>query len=648
MKKSYLILAAAAIFAACSSDDGLTEQQAPQAAANDGAIVFAAYINRGVTRAGATGELVTAPLSGKADLQTQGFGVFGYYTNNELYSESSKPNFFYNQKVSGAGWTYSPIKYWPNEYGSAAISDAQDKLTFFAYAPWVDIEPTTGLLRNQSLNNTGIVALTRNTASGDPFVKYFVDMEPAKRVDLCWGVAKEDFTSSVEGDLNNIEKGKTYKDVSKPAVDSKINFEFNHALASLNVQIDADIDQDYHGDKELAAGTKIFVRSVTFEGFASKGMFNLNAEKTAPKWYDLTGINELTNGKVTIYDGRRDGSEGQVNADASNETPKDLNPVIIQSYSASALSGTAGVPSSGDPVNLFNSATAEEPVYVIPTGEPLKVTIVYDVETEDANLAAYLSDGKTKGSSVENTITKPITITTSGEDLKLVAGKKYTVKLHLGMTSVKFDATVGDWVDGDTGEPWLPINNNAITAAANASATEYAYTFAGGTGTHTLVSSTPSGVTVKSGSTGTSGTLQFAANNSVKNINYVVVVKDETTPTAQQQTINITEAAHELELSVNGETLTGDTYELTADDADFVLETTATYDWSDPVATIVVEDANAPGVALVSGTAYTWDAATQTITITGAMPTTGNDKTFVIKVKAGDVEDSIKVKVTKS
>lgn len=459
-KKYFILAAAAALFAACSSDDTTIEQAQKQQAPQE--VSFGAYVNRGTTRAGAKGELTvnnqTTTEALQAALTRCGFGVFGYYTDNELYSESSKPNFMYNQVVSGSGWTYSPVKYWPNEFGSEAISEAQDKLTFFAYAPYVEVVPETGLLKDQSGNGSGIVALTRNTASGDPYVKYLVDMNPANRVDFCWGVAAEAYTSSVVTGLNSITAGEVYKNISKPEATnekSKIKFEFNHALASLNVQIDADVDENAHGTTALAAQTKIYVRSVTFEGFASKGMFNLNASKSAPKWYDMTGNNELTSGKVTIYDGRRDGSEGQVNAAASNETPNDLNPVIVQNNPA-----TDGVPSGTNPVNLFNSATVDAPIYVIPVGdEQLKVTIVYDVETADPNLAGYLSDGTTKGSTIENKITKAITFGDTDTALKLTAGKKYTVKLHLGMTSVKFDATVSPWTEGDTGEPWLPINN---------------------------------------------------------------------------------------------------------------------------------------------------------------------------------------------
>jgi hypothetical protein len=36
----------------------------------------------------------------------------------------------------------------------------------------------------------------------------------------------------------------------------------------------------------------------------------------------------------------------------------------------------------------------------------------------------------------------------------MTAGKKYTITLHLGMTSVKANATVKDWGAGDT----APVN----------------------------------------------------------------------------------------------------------------------------------------------------------------------------------------------
>lgn len=60
-------------------------------------------------------------------------GVFASYTGQEDYLNQPF-NFMSGQRVSRASsaapWTYSPVKYWSNNSG--------DKISFFAYAPYVD------------------------------------------------------------------------------------------------------------------------------------------------------------------------------------------------------------------------------------------------------------------------------------------------------------------------------------------------------------------------------------------------------------------------------------------------------------------------------------------------------------------------------
>jgi hypothetical protein len=479
----------AAMLASCSSDDLSVEKQTSEQDVEDGAVMFDAYVNRGTTRAGKPGELTTSMTTEpQISLGKHGFGVFAYYTDGKPYSETATPDFMYNQKVTynTSAWTYAPVKYWPNEFGSSAISEGQDKLTFFAYAPYVDVVPGTGRVdtatgknadgSKDSLLTSGIVGMTSNTATGDPYVKYYVDFDPDNCVDLCWGVAKTNFASSVDDDKapNSIAAGSPYINVMKPKIADRINFDFKHALAALNVTIDADVDVESHATSTLAGATRIWVRSVTFEGFTDKGSLNLNAKASeGPLWYELSSTNtRIGSGSVTIYDGRRDGKEGQTNAEASNENPRQLNDSIIQSrgYDNSDISATylhttivgskwvPGVKTTAQ--NLFNSETSSKPIYVIPTDDELKITIVYDVETYDPNVAGYLSDGVTKGKSVENAITKNITL--GGNNFKLEAGKKYTVALHLGMTSVKFDASVTEWGTENPDKTDLPVNARSI------------------------------------------------------------------------------------------------------------------------------------------------------------------------------------------
>ncbi|MBR1502025.1 MAG: hypothetical protein IJ616_08705, partial [Bacteroidales bacterium] len=102
--------------------------------ADPSAVGFNVYMNRGLqTKAGWGGVLTLDDL--KKETKANGFGVFAYYGNGALYNETSKPDFMYDQQVTynttNNVWGYSPVKYWPNEFGEAASSEAADRLTFF-------------------------------------------------------------------------------------------------------------------------------------------------------------------------------------------------------------------------------------------------------------------------------------------------------------------------------------------------------------------------------------------------------------------------------------------------------------------------------------------------------------------------------------
>lgn len=455
--KKFLILAASAALAvvACNKQEAIN---APELNAKaDVAVSFDGYLNRGVaTRSGYAG------LLDGTSLQAQGFGVFGYYTDFNAYDDQATPNFMYNQKVtySDGNWEYTPVKYWPNEYGDKAISDDVDKLSFFAYAPYVDVTASTGKVVDATY---GITGMNRNSASGDPILKYIGSFDPTKSVDLCWGVAaaadadawKIVNTNAVQAPA--IAAGKPWIDVQRPADPTsgqKLKFTFEHALSQLNVQIDADADIVSHADgSDLDAKTKIYVRSISFTGLAMKGALNLNnsiADKA--EWLDYAGINDISAGEAfVIYDGRKDGREGVAGATASNEKTLGLNEVII-SDDGNSQDGVTGTP-----VNLFQSATLTAPIYVIPVDEDITVTIDYDVETEDANLPNLLSDGVKYGSKINNKITKTVSF---GTATKFENGKSYLIKLHLGMNSVKFDADITDWAEGVESDAWLPGNKN--------------------------------------------------------------------------------------------------------------------------------------------------------------------------------------------
>lgn len=460
MRTKYILIGVAAItLAACAKQE--TAEQTPQTA--EMAVGFDTYTSRGVdTKAGPAGEITTANMKDNTTPHAQntaGFGVFGFYTDNNDYDSNSVPNFMYNQQVKwdGSKWTYAPVKYWPNEYGSNALSDDRDKVSFFAYAPWVKVVPSSGKIDATDATETtwGITGLTRNTNSGDPLVKYMVSFDPAKSVDLVWGMVPKTTTTwktIYDADDQTVMPGMPWTNMERPKdVNQTMKFNFRHALSKLNVQIDTYVDGTDATNPLIAAETKIFVRSITFSGFALKGALNLNNQTAnTAYWKDYAGVDDLMTGEeITIFDGRKDGKEGAADATASNEKILGLNHVII-SNNGNTENGVTNTL-----VNLFDDATATTPVYVIPTGDNVKVTIVYDVETKDASLATYLSDGKTFGSSIQNTISQDINF---GSATKFANGKAYTIKLHLGMNSVKFEADVRAWDDGGAADVDLPAN----------------------------------------------------------------------------------------------------------------------------------------------------------------------------------------------
>ena len=461
MKKFYLFAAAAVLLTACVKTQSLDEVAPINT--DETAVSFDVYTPR-ATKAGKPQVITTEVLKAGP-----GFGVFAYYTDDTKYDQYVKPNFMYNQQVKWTSepatgyWVYEPVKYWPNETGDAAKSDDCDYVSFFAYAPYVTCDPATGAVKRPDnapdqvpseteLQQKNITGMTNNNTMGDPKIKYVVDWNPATSVDLLWGVQ----TTAENPDVDVI--GMPFVDRTKPRTSKKLDFTMLHALSKLNVQIDAIVDKETAPSDNIEDETKIYVRSITFEGFAAKGTLNLkNVQKSTPLWIDYSGVDNLVAEPVTIFDGRKDGKEGHLDGEATREKVTGLNPVIIQSepYGPTATKGV-----TNQVVNLFKPFSTEhgekDPIFVIPNGDAMTVTIEYDVETIDENLAGYLSDGKTHGSSIRNTITKKIEV--SGEALKMVAGKAYTINLHLGMTRIKVEAEVEAWDPTDPQNVDLPAN----------------------------------------------------------------------------------------------------------------------------------------------------------------------------------------------
>ena len=102
--------------------------------------------------------------------------------------------------------------------------------------------------------------------------------------------------------------------------------------------------------------------------------------------------------------------------------------------------------------DVYRSDATTAPFYFIPggtgTNQEIKVSITYTVKTKDSNLSEGFSI-------VNQTITNKVSLDA------LQPNKYYTLILHLGLTSVKFEATVADWENTGSGTEqsiWLPSN----------------------------------------------------------------------------------------------------------------------------------------------------------------------------------------------
>jgi hypothetical protein len=324
MKKIYLLMAAASaiMLTACSSEDDVVQSAAQQANTTQavGFDVFTQNVTN-VTRAGLEGTMTTSRLQ-RSEYEGGGFGVYAFLTHDEVAtagvatgyastdptSDANIPNFMINEKIlwnaENQGWYYNPLKYWPNETdndsqtsAASMLGDAAnthtDRLTFFAYAPYV---PTT-----TSTSVPGITAVTKKDGllgtanTSDPTIAYMASTDdPNEAVDLLWGVAPAGGLSytAVNGTTVNVSEGLPLIDMTKPNINTNMKFLFQHALARIGVTAVAAIDQVGAGGK-LDPNTKITIEKITMEGyFGRTGDLNLNNSDKGPgvaNWISANG-----------------------------------------------------------------------------------------------------------------------------------------------------------------------------------------------------------------------------------------------------------------------------------------------------------------------------------------------------------------------
>ncbi len=496
MKKILFFAAAAvAMLTGCSQNDDLTAPTVAQDQQQT-AIEFGSYLGKvAQTRTTAyVGNITDTEL--QSSTKANGFGVIAFYTGADDYPNSGssapasysastlKANFMFNQHVtySTDHWTYSPLKYWPNEVASGAV-DGQDpaaqgttahgKISFFAYAPWMDEVGTTGITKvNGKTTLTG--SGNANDQTGNPTITYKMSAN-GQDVDLLWGTCPDAESYNIvpnstqggnyvwKGTTNPGDKGKAkvnvnltkQKTAASEANAEKINFLFKHSLAKigggkkgdatasgLTIKLDPDFGNSF-GD-QANAQTAVTVKKITIKNNRTETTLGTRDVKRKNE-----GTLDLATGFWTLEDTNQDFEQSINNATDFTTGDVKLNANIQEQVFNDAASAEYWGTSDGNMLNGTHKGvtTTEQQVYdedvapllYFPGETPsLEVEIEYIVRTKDKSLIAGYSEATQK-------IKRIVTFGSAVE-----MNKKYNLVIILGLTSVKFEATVDNWADADT------------------------------------------------------------------------------------------------------------------------------------------------------------------------------------------------------
>ena len=209
-------------------------------------IDFSAYFAQDATKA--VGEKTTL-----VDKDTM--GVFACYTGAVKYDLSSvSPDFMYNQEVAyeGGNWTYSPVKYWPN--------NSPEYISFFSYYPYISSE-------DASKAKDGIIGFSNIDAKGDPWLVFRLPEEaPVKQTDLMYGTPRID--------------------VQKQSVSDKVSFTLNHALACIADGVSVQMSDGLYDLMKGQMDISITGLKIEYSNLTTKARLALNTT-VGPNWKEV-------------------------------------------------------------------------------------------------------------------------------------------------------------------------------------------------------------------------------------------------------------------------------------------------------------------------------------------------------------------------
>lgn len=387
-------------------------------------------------------------------LEETGFGVYGYEGADAYNSSTSAFELFpantHVTFISGGtepssvvahpgNWTYGEeLKEW----------DSTKKYTFFAYAPYMSAgEGTFG-------TDAGINTIS--TGAGDPTIAYTVAVDPAKSVDLLWGVRTDTSDKS----------GKPWIDIQQGKTASAVLFTFYHALCGLGLHAQVMVDQandtldlgdlSQMGTIGNANGCKVTLKSITItpKGFpnaepvvdatlfhksAKLNLNNTNTTAHQPLWQDHSGtISSL------VLDG---GEIDEALLDPHTDHVDDVTGYEVMT----SESYDTEVPGITESANSQAIIADDNMFMLIPQdAQDYEVAIDYFITYKTGD-STYHREEKSGTATIRN--------------LELAAGVKYYLNLVFGLTTFKVNVLATDW-SGETINTTVVIENGTSASSS--------------------------------------------------------------------------------------------------------------------------------------------------------------------------------------
>lgn len=199
----------------------------------------------------------------------QSMGVYAYLHNTDTrdYTTDS-PNFMFNQQATSQDdaepFSYTPLKYWPN--------DENSKVSFIAYFPYCNGADDDGT--NHDIASTGVTPLLENNGTGLPTFNFTVKDAVDDQVDFLVSEVVPNLpkTRDTEGDPHQPFNDLTIYD--------RVPFLFKHMTAKVEFRIVA--DPDIHKDIVRFQLTKLRVSNLFKDGTLT------------PTYNPATGITSFT------------------------------------------------------------------------------------------------------------------------------------------------------------------------------------------------------------------------------------------------------------------------------------------------------------------------------------------------------------------